>query len=69
MARKYLKELREQHKMTMETVANKIGISRQYYHKIESGERQKKMDITLVVALANVFSVSVEYIINNENSL
>ena len=36
---------------------------------IERGERQKKMDIELMQKLAEVFGVSVEYIIEQENAL
>lgn len=67
--REYLKTLREDKGMTMQDVADKIGISRQYYQQIEAGERQKKMDITLVIALANLFGISAEQIIANEESI
>ena len=52
----------------MQDVADKIGISRQYYQMIENGERQKKMDITLVKSIADIFGVTLETIINNENA-
>jgi Helix-turn-helix. len=66
MPRDYLKELREGRNMSMQSVADRIGISRQYYQLIEAGERQKKMDITLVIALSNLFDVAPEQIINQE---
>ncbi|WP_294755381.1 helix-turn-helix transcriptional regulator [uncultured Ruminococcus sp.] len=66
MPRDYLKELREERNMSMQLVADRIGISRQYYQLIEAGERQKKMDITLVIALSNLFDVAPELIINQE---
>lgn len=66
MPRDYLKELREERNMSMQSVADRIGISRQYYQLIEAGERQKKMDITLVIALSNLFDVAPEQIINQE---
>lgn len=66
MPRDYLKELREERNMSMQLVADRIGISRQYYQLIEAGERQKKMDITLVIALSNLFNVAPELIINQE---
>lgn len=65
--REYLKSLRKERGLSMQDVANKIGISRQYYHLIELGERQKKMDITLVKRIANVFGVPLETIIAYEN--
>ena len=66
MPREYLRELREQNNMSMQVVADRIGISRQYYQLIEAGERQKKMDITLVLALSNLFGISAEQIITHE---
>lgn len=67
--REYLRLLRENKGMSMQDVADKIGISRQYYQQIEAGERQKKMDITLVIALSNLFDISAEQIISNEESI
>lgn len=67
--REYLKSMREAQELTLQDVADKIGISRQYYQLIESGKRQKKMDITLVTKIASVFNVSPETIIQNENQI
>ncbi len=67
--RKYLKYLREAKCLSMQDVADKIGISRQYYQLIEAGERQKKMDISLVIKLAKIFNVSLETIVENENEI
>lgn len=67
--REWLKEFRESAKMTMQQVADKIGISRQYYHMIERGLSQKDMDITLAVKLAEIFSVDVETILDKEQEL
>lgn len=67
--REYLKKLREDKGLTLQNVADKIGISKQYYHLIENGERQRKMDITLVKSLSSVFEVPLETIINYEQNL
>lgn len=64
--REYLKSMREAQGLTLQDIADKIGISRQYYQLIESGERQKKMDITLVTKIAGIFNVSPETIIEYE---
>ena len=64
--RGYLKELREQKGFSLQNVADSIGITRQYYQQIENGERQKNMDISLVVQLSNLFGISPEAIINEE---
>ena len=58
--RGYLKELREQKGFSQQNVADSIGITRQYYQQIENGERQKNMDISLVVQLSNLFGISPE---------
>ena len=67
--REYLKTIRILHGMTMQDVADKLGISRQYYEMIESGDRQRKMDITLISGLSMLFSVSMEEIAENEKAL
>lgn len=66
--REYLKHLREEKQMSMQEVADKIGISRQYYQLIESGERQKKMDITLVKKISDAFDVPLVEIISEEQA-
>lgn len=64
--RKYLVELREVHNMTQQNVADKIGISRQYYAMVENGERQSKMDITLAAKLAAAFCMTLTDFIDAE---
>ena len=41
--REYLIEAREKAGLTQQDVANRIGISRQYYQMVETGERQKRI--------------------------
>jgi len=65
--REYLKELREDKGETQQSVAEKIGVTRQYYQLIENGERQSKMTIDMAQKLANIFGVSIEVILKNEN--
>lgn len=65
--RKYLKELRESAEMTQETVAQKLDISRAYYVRIENGERQKDLDLSIVSKLAEIFGVTVEWIAEQES--
>lgn len=64
--RDYLKELRESKGLSQQNVADSIGITRQYYQQIENGKRQKNMDVSLVVQLSNLFGISPEAIINEE---
>lgn len=69
MVRNYLKQLRESKGLSMQEFADKLNISRQYYQMIESGERQRKMDITLLSSIANVLDVSLETIVKEESKL
>lgn len=65
--RDYLINLREQRNETQQDVAGALGISRQYYAMIENGIRQKRMDITLITALANHFKISPAEIVHFES--
>lgn len=66
--REWMEACRKKANLTMREVADALDISESYYSLIESGERQKKMDITLVAKLAVVFKVSVDYIISCETA-
>lgn len=67
--REYLKKLREEHGYTMQAVADKLGISKQYYQRIEVGDRQQNMDITLAVKLSDIFGVTIQKIIEEEQAI
>lgn len=67
--REYLKQLREAKGLTMQELSEKLGITRQYYQMIESGERQRKMDIPIITGISKALSVPVEYIVNEENKI
>lgn len=64
--REYLKKLRESKGLNQQDMAERIGISKQYYSLIENGDRQKKMDVTLISAIAAILSVPIEQIIEDE---
>ena len=64
--REYLKELRDCAKMTQKDVSQLLGISRAYYVRIETGERQKKISMEMARKLADVFGVSLEFIYEHE---
>lgn len=59
-------DLRNQRNETQQIVAESIGLTRQYYQQIESGDRQKRMDIVLAARLAEHFGVGVDFIIQQE---
>ena len=67
--RQWLKELRESSGQTQPQIADKIGITRQYYQQIEAGDRQQKMDITLSVKLSELFGISISEIAAKEIEL
>jgi predicted transcriptional regulators len=51
---------------TQKEIADKLGITQQYYSYIESGERQKKMDVQICEKLAQIFGISISEIIRLE---
>jgi len=67
--REYLRDLRQAAGMSMADAAERFDISRQYYEMIESGERQRKMDITLISKISAVFGIPMETIIQHERDL
>lgn len=67
--REWLRKLREEKQLTQQNVADMLGISKQYYQLIEAHERQKKIDITLVAKLSEIFDVSFNEIIKQEQAL
>lgn len=67
--RNWLKKLRNEKKLTQQDVANEMEMSLSNYNLIESGERQKDLDLSLVVKLAEILGVSINYIIEEEEKL
>ena len=65
--RDWLRKLRTDNSMTQQEVAKRLDLSEAYYSYIESGERQKKMNIALAAKLSVVFGIPVEQIIEYEN--
>ncbi len=67
--RKYLISLRKAKNLTQKQLAEKLDISESYYSQIENGERQKRMDITVIDRLSKALDVSVNEIISFEKLL
>lgn len=67
--RLWLKRLRESHNLTQKQVANFIGVTRTGYCMIESGDRQKDLNLSTMVSLSKLFKVPVEKLIEEENAL
>lgn len=57
--RKYLVDLREKNGLSQQDVANRLGISRQYYQMIENGERQKNLALPLASGLSVLYGISI----------
>lgn len=66
--REYLIEAREKAGLTQQDVANRIGISRQYYQMVETGERQKRMDLSLADVLSVVLNIPIAEIVQRESA-
>lgn len=66
--REYLIEAREKAGLTQQDVANRIGISRQYYQMVETGERQKRMDLSLAGGLSVVLNIPIAEIVKRESA-
>ena len=66
--REYLKKMRNEMGLTMQDMGDALGMSRQYYNLIETGFSQKRMDITLVRKIADIFGVTLEDIARFEQA-
>lgn len=64
--RSWLKEKRTESGLTMAKMAEKLDITEGYYSLIEAGERQKKMDVALVIKLSAILGIPIEKIADLE---
>ncbi|RKI37297.1 XRE family transcriptional regulator [bacterium D16-51] len=65
--RGYLKRERKKLGLTQREVADKLGISQNYYCDIENGNRQNEMRSNILTGLSKIFNLSVNEIIEMEN--
>lgn len=65
--REYLKREREKHGFTQKYVAEKLGISQNYYCDIENGNRQNEIKASVLIGLADIFGLSVDEIVKKES--
>ena len=63
----WLKNLRTKNNLKQNEIAKKLEISQGYYNLIETGERQKDLNLSLINKIAELFNVSVEYIVEQES--
>lgn len=64
--RDYLVALRKEKNLTQKQLAEKLDISESYYNQIENGERQKRMNVTIIDRLSKALDISVGDIIRYE---
>lgn len=64
--RTWLKEERVKQRLTQKQAADAIGVTESFYSLVEADKRQKKMDISLAVKLANVLGMEVNEIVRRE---
>lgn len=64
--RGWLEKERAKAGLTQAELAKKLDLTESYYSRIESGERQKKMDVTLVAKLSAVLGIPIVDIIELE---
>lgn len=67
--RMWLKMLRTKKGLSQKETADLLGISQTYYGYIESGERQKDLNMSLIGKISKVFDVSVDYIFEQEKDM
>lgn len=61
-----LVQLRKEHKLSQEQLAEKLGVSRQAVSRWESGETTP--DMVNLLGLCNIFDVSADYLLRDEKS-
>lgn len=59
-----LKQMRYKSNMTLQEVANKVGISKAFYCQLENGKR--RMLYETAIKIANVFKVKPDYLFYEE---
>lgn len=64
---KRIKDLREDHDMTQDELANKLGISKRTLLRYESGESEPS--ISVLISLSLLFDVSIDYIVGSKDTI
>ena len=57
-----IKDLREDHDMTQQDVADYLNMNRNVYRRYESGERE--IPVWALIELAKLYKVSVDYLVD-----
>lgn len=67
--RNWLRDMRKKSGFTMKDMSHKLNISESYYCAIESGDRQKNMDVFLASQLAVIFKIPVSKVVACEKEM
>lgn len=67
--RAWLKKQRLDNGLTQLEVSKQLNISEGYYSMIENGERQEDLNLSLAKRLSEIFNISVEKIIEEEEKI
>ena len=64
-----LKQLRNEHRLTQQNVADRLGVKLRTYQYYESGnEASHRPDLETLVVLADMYGVSVDYLIGRTDT-
>lgn len=66
--RNWLKEARTKQRLTQKQMADALGITEAYYSRIECGDRQKNMDVSLAIGIGNILGMSAQEVIDAEEA-
>lgn len=69
MAREWLQKAREDAGLTQQKMSEILGISESYYGYIETGKRQKTLDLMMAEKIGNVLHMSVKKIAELEKQM
>ena len=61
--------MREKKELTQQDMAQKLDISESYYCQIENGERKKELNLSLVIKIADIFKIDINWIAEQERQL
>ena len=67
--REWLKTIRCNNGYSQQAIAEKLGMTQQYYNYIENGERKKELNLSLVIKIADIFKVDINWIADQERQL
>lgn len=67
MIRTYLMKYRKQDKKSLNTMAEELGVSRNYYNLLEKGKKGDKMTLATAYKIATLLKISLENLLDLEN--